>query len=361
MKIISILSMLLLLVLLSGCSGIQNEEKYTFSTGRYILELDWQDRPAYRIDTFIDNSSGVLNFLSPYNDKTYISGIVENSRFTASVHDNDTNVLYRGELTSDNHIDGKMSGRIYKYDTRAHAAGAPVETVPGNGTFRIYPYNVKSIRETMSFLPTVTAPKYFLPRLYDPRTYAFILDSDGNPGDFKDLVYNVSGNIIISYKKRPLSCQQLADNIKKTTELYGSDIPIEIYADKNATLLSLHKVLQVCNKAGVYRFFLRALQQQRGEALYRFPIALYEENNSHGEHEINITLKKKSILADNKIQDNPDDFLKNEQQKHPMQIIVINYDDNITVQELVSFIALCAKHKFTQLGLRNRETNSEKE
>jgi biopolymer transport protein ExbD len=340
-------------LLLVGCSSITPKKEYSFASGMYLLELSWENRENYSFEALIDNKSGDLEFISPYNGEVVMSGLIEDNKFLASIYQRVTYVAYRGILTADNHIEGKISGRVLADPNRAYPSNfKKPATILNDGKFKIVPYKPKSSKAIFDFLPSINASNFFIPRVYDPRTYAFILMPKLKLFDFREMIYRPSGMTISSFKKQPITLEQLKENIKAVTNKFGNDIPIEIYADKNVSISSLSRILEICQKAEVYRFALKALQP-KWDGLYRIPIDTPPEKTVPDELELKIT--KHSCLINGKTKKDINNFLIQIEDKKPDQIIAINYSDDATIQELLSILVLCRKNKLTRVYLKNKD------
>ena len=348
---------ILFAMLLVGCSSIAPTKEYVFASGGYLLELGWETGENYSVEALIDNKSGNLEFISPYNGKIIMSGIIEGNKFLASIYRSGTYVSYRGVLTSDNHIQGRISGRVLAGPNRACPTDVKrSDTIPNNGKFRIVPHNLKKSKAILGFLPTIGAPESFVPRLYDPRTYSFILMPGARLFDFKKLVYGSSGTIA-SFEKEPISLKQLEDNIKTETKKFGNDIPIEIYAGKDVAISSLNTVLESCQKAGVYRFAIKALQPE-WEGLYSIPIEMSPEGAVR--NELNLKIAKRFCLVGGKPQKDIAKFLSQVRKNNHGRIISITYSDDATIQELLPILVLCRKSRLTRVYLKNKKRNHAK-
>ena len=175
-------------LLLCGCSSLSPSKEYSFASGTYLMELKWKDREPYWAEVLIENRSGDLEFISPNNGEIIMSGMIEDNKFLASIYQRVTYVAYRGKLTADNHIEGNISGRIVAETHRAYPADfKKSDTILNDGKFKIVPYKTRSSKEVFNFLPIIDGDDFFVPRMYDPRTYSFILMPKGKLFDFTDV------------------------------------------------------------------------------------------------------------------------------------------------------------------------------
>jgi hypothetical protein len=332
----------LTVLMVSGCVGISPIQNCKLDSGRYILECKWGDDSAYKVDVLLENDDGVLEIISPLSGKMVCGGVLDGNHFLMSYSEGNLYMTYRGNLIAENKVNGDMRGRVQADMHRAYPVDIKKKnTVLRKGSFALYPYQFKRSKSVTDFLATVNVSSCFLSTFYDPRAFSFLVNSKGELFKFRNVKYNVSGNIISSFEKEAISQKQFKDSLEKAIEEYGTDIPFEIFVEKRSTFSAISKIFTICRKMNIYNIYLVALHPKWG-GLLKFPFGVNGnfETPKSKRTSLKIKITSEGYFCDNKKISDLSLFLKNVRDKYKTSDLIVSYLENTPIQKFISFINL---------------------
>lgn len=325
MKHAPILSILALLT--AGCAAFENAPTESFDPGRYSLDTIWNgDATHTKSDILIVRNGLRLTFILPFDGSTIFTATLKNGKFHANINAKPNKIILNGEIVSKNRIEGVG---IMKRE----------ETVQRTVKFAIYPSATADVKHAIAFLPLLgpNTPKRLLAKKIGFRKVVFAISKTGRTETLENFeTYNPKSPL----RRTEIPLDELKKHVTEAVRHYGVDIPFHVYADKDATVASLARILSELRETGKISRFRLLARQQRWEGLYSLTILPPLPPPGYHGNPTTIKITKDAFLVDGKPIEDVSIFLA----ETKPEFLAVDYSGDATVQQLAALVALVAEH-----------------